>query len=137
MEAVWLGETESDLVGGELVIAVHNGIKLVLHGVFVEWVKLNLLVFLTVKGNSDGFTGDVRWEADIVKNLEVDSGEGSGSWSHLGWMVLGSWGDDGSVGDNEDWLLVLFLKVLLDEGSNLLEGSVGSVWDSHEEILGR
>jgi hypothetical protein len=79
LEVVWLGETESDLMGGELVIAVHNGINLVLHGVFVEWLKLSLLVFLTVKGNSDGFTSDVRWEADIVENLEVDSGEGSGS----------------------------------------------------------
>jgi len=26
--------------------------------------------------------------------------------------------------------------VLLDEGSDLLVGSMGSVWDSHEEVLG-
>jgi hypothetical protein len=59
LESVWLGETKSDLVGGELVIAVHNAVKLVLHGIFIEWVQHNFLVFLTVKGNSDGFSSDV------------------------------------------------------------------------------
>jgi len=59
LEAVWLGETKSDLMGGKLVIAVHNGIDLVFHVVFVEWVKLDLLVFLTIKGNSDRFSSDV------------------------------------------------------------------------------
>ena len=46
-------------MGGELVVAVHNGVKFVIHGVFVQWVKLNLLVFLAVKGNSDGFGSNV------------------------------------------------------------------------------
>lgn len=59
LELVWLRESKSNLVGGELVVAVHDGVKLVLHGIFVEWVKLNLLVLLTVKGNSDGFSSDV------------------------------------------------------------------------------
>ena len=63
LESVWLGETKSDLVGGELVIAVHDGIKLVLHSILVQWVEHDLLVFLSVKGNSDGFSSDVRWEA--------------------------------------------------------------------------
>ena len=33
--------------------------------------------------------------------------------------------------------MVLVLQVLLDESANLLESSVGSVWDSHKEVLGR
>jgi hypothetical protein len=32
--------------------------------------------------------------------------------------------------------MVLVLEVLLNERSDLLESSVGSVWDSHEEVLG-
>ena len=63
LESVWLGETKSDLVGGELMVAVHNGIKLVLHSILIEWVHHDLLVLSTVKGNSDGFSGNVRWEA--------------------------------------------------------------------------
>ena len=62
LELVWLRESEGNLVGGQLVVAVHDGVKLVLHGIFVKWVKLNFLVLLTVKGNSDGFGSDVRWE---------------------------------------------------------------------------
>ena len=62
LELVWLRESKGNLVGGQLVVAMHDGIKLVLHGIFVKWVKLNLLVLLTVKGNSDGFGSDVRWE---------------------------------------------------------------------------
>lgn len=52
-------------------------------------------------------------------------------------MSLGSWGDDSSVGNNEDWLLVFSLKVVLNHTSNLFESSLGSVWDSNKEILGR
>ena len=50
--------------------------------------------------------------------------------------ILTSWGDDGSVGNNDNWLLVLGLEVVNDCASDLVEGSVGSVWDSHEEVLG-
>ena len=49
--------------------------------------------------------------------------------------MLGSWGNDCSVSNNNNWLLVLSLKVLLDESSDLLESSVRSVWDSHKEVL--
>ena len=31
--------------------------------------------------------------------------------------------------------MVLVLQVLLDESADLLESSVGSVWDSHKEVL--
>ena len=62
LELVWLRESKGNLVGSQLVVAMHDGVKLVLHGIFVKWVKLNFLVLLTVKGNSDGFGSDVRWE---------------------------------------------------------------------------
>jgi hypothetical protein len=45
------------------------------------------------------------------------------------------WGDDGSVGNNEYWLFVLFFQMLLNKSSDFLESSKGSVWDSNEEVL--
>ena len=45
------------------------------------------------------------------------------------------WGDDGSVGNNEYWLFVLFFQMLLNKSSDFLESSEGSVWDSNEEVL--
>lgn len=53
------------------------------------------------------------------------------------YLLLTSWGDDSSVGDNEDWLLVFALEVLKDLASDLLISTEGSVWDSDEEVLGR
>ena len=49
--------------------------------------------------------------------------------------MLGSRGDDCSVSNNNNWLLVLGLEVLLDKSSYLLESSVRSVWDSNKEVL--
>ena len=49
--------------------------------------------------------------------------------------MLGSRGDDCSVSNNNNWLLVLGLEVLLDESSDLLESSMRSVWDSNKEVL--
>ena len=63
LEEGWLGETETDSVGGELVVAVSDGGELVLHHLLVEWVKANLLGLLTVNVNSHTSTGDVGWEA--------------------------------------------------------------------------
>jgi len=57
-----LGESKSNLVGGEFVVAVGDGINLVLHDFSVEWVEEDLLVLLSVKGDSDGFSGDVGGE---------------------------------------------------------------------------
>jgi hypothetical protein len=52
LEDAWFGETESNLVGGELVIAVGNGIKSSFHRFSVEWVKVNSLVSVAVHANS-------------------------------------------------------------------------------------
>ena len=41
------------------MVAVHDSIDLALHGLFVQWVKLNLLVLLTVEGNSGRLGSDV------------------------------------------------------------------------------
>ena len=77
LERIWLRETKSNLVGSQLMVAVHDGINLVFHSILVQWVEHNLLVFLSVKGNSSGFSGDMRWEADIIEDLKVDSSESS------------------------------------------------------------
>lgn len=63
----WLGVSEGDLVGGELVIAVHDGVELVVHNLLVEWVKEDLGVLLAIHGNSGGFSSDVRW-VDLNRN---------------------------------------------------------------------
>jgi len=62
LEWGWLGETEGDLVSGELMVAVHNGIELVLHNFLVHWVEENLLVLLSINGDSDGSSGNLGWE---------------------------------------------------------------------------
>ena len=88
---------------------------------------------------------------NIVQDLLVDVGESSGSWSHLTWMVLScrenrykkfksfvltGWGDNGPVSNNNNWFwCILGLKVLLDQESDLLEGSERSVWDSDKEVF--
>ena len=61
--------------------------------------------------------------------------EASESWSHLTGVMFGLWGDDGSVIDNKNWLLILCFQMLLNKVSNFLEGSKGSMWDSNEEVL--
>lgn len=63
LEDGWLGEAESDLVGGKLVVAVGDGGDLVLHEVLVEWVEEDLLVLSSVNADSDSSSGDVGWEA--------------------------------------------------------------------------
>jgi len=57
-----LGEAEGDLVGGDLVVAVNDGIDLVLNDLLVQGVEENLLVLLSVEGNSGGSSGDVGGE---------------------------------------------------------------------------
>ena len=49
--------------------------------------------------------------------------------------MLGSRGDNCSVSNNNNWLLVLGFEVLLDKGSDLLESSMRSVRDSNKEVL--
>ena len=63
LEGSWLRETEGDFMGGKLVVAVGDGVKLALNDLLVEWVKEDLLVLLAVKGDSNSFSGDVGWEA--------------------------------------------------------------------------
>lgn len=63
LEEGWLGEAESDFVGGELVVAVGDGGNLALHGFLIEWVEVHLLVLLSVDVDSDSSSGDRRWEA--------------------------------------------------------------------------
>ena len=68
LELVWLREPKGDLVSGQLMVAVHDGIDFALHGVLVQWVQLYLLVFLSVKRNSGGLCSDVGWEHLNVKS---------------------------------------------------------------------
>ena len=63
LEQSWLGETKSDLVSGQLVVAVSDGGDLALHDLLVKWIQEDLLVLLTIKVDSHSSSGDVGWEA--------------------------------------------------------------------------
>jgi len=135
LEESWLGEAEVDFVSSQLVVAVSDSFNLVLHDLLVEWVQVHFLRFLSVNVDSHTTSSDVRWEADISEDLLVHVRECSGSWSLLRWMVLGRWRDDGSVGNDYDWLFVLGLQFLQNLVSCLLESSEGSVENSNENVL--
>jgi len=77
LEVGWLGVTKSNLVGGQSVIAVSDGINSAVHDVSIEWVKEDFLVSVAINADSDCSSGDVGWEANIVQNLLVHSGEAS------------------------------------------------------------
>jgi len=47
-----LGETESNLVSGELVVAMGDGIEFLLHDLSVEWVKVDSLVSVAINADS-------------------------------------------------------------------------------------
>lgn len=124
-----------DFVSGKLVVAVSDGGNLVLHDLFIKWVQVNLLGFLSIDIDSHTTSSDVGWEADVSEDLLVHIGECSSSWSLLRWMVLGRWRDDGSVGNDYDWLFVLGLQFLQNFVSCLLESSERSVENSNEKVL--
>jgi hypothetical protein len=63
LEEGWLGESESNLVGGQLVVAVGDSGELVLHELLVEWVEEDFLVLLSVNVDPDSSSRDVGWEA--------------------------------------------------------------------------
>ena len=52
LEHGWLGEPESNFVSGELVVAVGDGVKFLLHDFSVEWVKIDSLVSVSINANS-------------------------------------------------------------------------------------
>ena len=72
LEVSRLGESESDLVGGELVVAVSDGINPVLHDLLVERVEVDLLVSSSVNGHSLGSAGDVGGEALNARAINID-----------------------------------------------------------------
>lgn len=50
-------------------------------------------------------------------------------------LILTGWRNDGSVGNNDDWFLIVGLQLLQNLVSGLLESAERSVEDSHEEVL--
>ncbi len=53
----------ADFVGGDFVIDLSHGINLVLALLLVEWVKVELNMFLSIEGNSGSFASDGCWVA--------------------------------------------------------------------------
>lgn len=52
LEDRWFGETKSNLVGGEFMVAMSDGIKSAFHGLSVEWVKVDSLVSVAIDADS-------------------------------------------------------------------------------------
>ena len=52
LEHGWLGETESDLVGGEFVVAMGDSVKFALHDLSVEWVEVDSLMSVSIHADS-------------------------------------------------------------------------------------
>ena len=52
LEDSWLGETKSNLVGCEFMVAVGDGIKSALHHFSVEWVEVDSLVSMAIDADS-------------------------------------------------------------------------------------
>jgi len=67
LEVVGLGEAEGNLVGGELVVAVGDGVNSALHDLSVKRVEVDSLVSLTISSHSLGSSGDVAGEALKIK----------------------------------------------------------------------
>lgn len=58
LEGVGLGEVEGDLVGGDLVVDLSHGVKLVLNLLLVEGIDEDLSVLLSIEGHSGGLASD-------------------------------------------------------------------------------
>jgi hypothetical protein len=58
LERVWLGEINGDLVGGELLVNLFDGINSVLDLVLIKRVDVDLDVFLSIKSNSSVLSSD-------------------------------------------------------------------------------
>ena len=59
----WLGESKSNLVGGELMVAMGDGRGSAFHDFLIKWIEEDLGVSSSVKGDSGGLSCDVGWEA--------------------------------------------------------------------------
>ena len=59
LENGWLGETKSNLVGGQLLVDMGDSVELGLHHGLVQWVKIDFLCSLSVKADSHGSSRDV------------------------------------------------------------------------------
>lgn len=58
LERVGSGEVEGDLVGGDLVVDVGDGVKLALDLFLVKGVEEDLDVLLSIKGHAGALAGD-------------------------------------------------------------------------------
>lgn len=58
LERVGFGEVEADLVGGDLVVDLSHGVKLVLNLLSVEGVEGDPNVLLSVESHSGAFSSD-------------------------------------------------------------------------------
>lgn len=99
LERVGFGEVEADLVGGDLVIDLSHGVKLVLNLLSVEGIEGDLDVLLAVESHSGAFASDgcrvdllniisslsiiINNTYDIFQSCCVDCSEGSASGSLL------------------------------------------------------
>ena len=84
----WLLEVDGDLVGGQSSVGIGHGLDLALNIVSVHWVEEDSLGAALSEGDSGGSSDDGGWDNNVVEEGKLDSLEGPGSWSLLGWVGL-------------------------------------------------
>lgn len=124
---------EDNLLTGQLVVQLGEGVELVVNGRGVLGVQQDLLDLRATNQVSDSLTGDLGREHQVLQDLVVHSGQGSGSWSLLELSGLSSWlWQDSSLSQEHNvsvWELLLELSS--QSGLNLSVADQGRNW--HED----
>lgn len=82
-------ELKVNLVGGQLLVDVGEGLELGLHDLSVKRVEEDSLESLGLKGDTGLSSSDSRGGNDVLEDGGVNGLEGSGARSHLGGVVHG------------------------------------------------
>lgn len=101
LERVWLGESDSNFMSGDLLIDGSHSVNLVFNLLFIKRIKAQLYMLLAIEGDSGRSTGNWCWVAllklfnqvriynyNIFKNCIVHLSQVSASWSLLRLVVL-------------------------------------------------
>lgn len=61
LEGVWLGETDFNFLGGELVVDLSHSINFVFNLLFIKGIEVNSDVFLSIECHSSCLSSDSGW----------------------------------------------------------------------------
>jgi len=136
LEGSGLGELKVDLVGGQLLVGMGDGVEFVLNLSLVQRVKIDGLGEAGGLANTRATANDAGWHDDVVEDSGVHGSEGARSGALLAGVgdLLG--GVNRSVDNNNDGPLELVLEVVDHLLVGLLEELERSVGDLDQDVLG-